>query len=52
MSPVRCASRSDSGTEVPVLVAWYCSVLRRNVTGVLTANGSTMTPNPTTSPAM
>ena len=50
ISPVRCASRSDTGTYVPARVAWSNSVLRTNAAGANAKNGSTGTTNPAMTP--
>ena len=51
ISPVRCASRDDTGTPEPARTAWSVSVLRRNAAGATAKNGSTGTTNPAITPA-
>jgi len=46
-----CASRSDTGTQVPARLAWSSRVDRTNSPGLPTAKGSTGTANPAVTPA-
>ena len=51
IKPVTWASRSDTGTKVPTLLAWSSSVLRMKVTGAASTNGAADRANPATNPA-